>query len=281
MAEQNNMECDSYLEVDDAFLKNLPPSIRRYTYQGEQQFFDILKSESALFEASSTGSEFILFHASKETIETLFNPPNEESPISKLCTSFDTIEQLFLITMPSNPHSAAVDAFSTVIKDSLTSMGLSFSLQGYPNATTRGVSRGKQPDYGWGPKRRARGEPDSPSVTLEVAYSESDSKLNSDVRFWLNPNEGKAKLCLTLQIHKSRPEIRIEKWERQQDRKYRSQVTYITKNGDHFNVIHHPFTIPFESLFGRQPTCPREKDIEFSQGQLGEIADMIWESQGW
>lgn len=129
---------------------------------------------------------------------------------------------------------------------SLIPMDLSLSLRGYPGATIRG-GRGKQADNGWGPKRKACGAHDRPSITLKVAYSESDSKLNSDVRFWLNPNEGNAKLCLTLQIHKSRPEICIEKRERQNDRIHRSQVTYITKKGDHSNVTHHPITIPFHS----------------------------------
>lgn len=283
--EQDNrsMDRDSYdLDLDGTFLKDLPPSIRRHTYHGEQQFFDILESEFSRFESSpSDTSEFILFHANKETIETLFNPPNEETPIAKLCTAFNTEEHLFLIAMPSNPHTAASNAVNTLLLHSLMPMELSLSLRGYAGADVKGSSGGKQPDYGWGPRRRPRGRPDSPSVTLEVAYSESESKLNSDVRFWLNPGEGNANLCLTLRIHRSCPEVRIEKWERKNSKAHRSQVTYITKKGGHSNVTDHPFTIPFESLFCRPSSIPREKDIEFSRGQLEEIAEMIWEAQGW
>lgn len=124
--------------------KNCLLPFRRHTYHGEQQFFDILQSEFARFEASSTDtSEFILFHASKETIETLFNPPNEDTPISKLCTSFDTKERLFLITMPSKPHSAAIDVVQAILLHSLMPMGLSLCLQGYPSASIRGSGRGK------------------------------------------------------------------------------------------------------------------------------------------
>ncbi|KGO71674.1 hypothetical protein PITC_026870 [Penicillium italicum] len=285
MAKQGNHSVDrgSYnLDVDATFLKDLPPSIRRYTYHGEQQFFDIFKFEFPRFKASPNDtSEFILFHASKETIETLFNPSNEETPIAKLCTSFDTKEELFLITMISNAHSAASHAVNTMILHSLLPMGLSLSLRGYPGATVTGNDRGKQPDYGWGPRRRPPGRPDSPCVALEVAYSDSDSKLNSDVRFWLNPDEGNANICLTLRIHKSLPEIRIEKWKRQEDRIYPSQATYITRSGNQFNVTNHPFTIPFESLFCRPLSIHKEKDIELSQGQLEEIARMIWDAQGW
>ncbi|KAJ6124887.1 hypothetical protein N7471_012204 [Penicillium samsonianum] len=56
MEQQDNRSVDrasSYnLDFDATFLKNLPPSIRRHTYHGEQQFFDILQSEFARFEAS-------------------------------------------------------------------------------------------------------------------------------------------------------------------------------------------------------------------------------------
>lgn len=92
---------DLYLDDLDrggSFLNDLPPSIKRYTYQGEPQFFDILKSESAYFEATPEASEFLLFHASKETIETLFDPQNEDtSPITKYLKSYDKNEELFLV----------------------------------------------------------------------------------------------------------------------------------------------------------------------------------------
>lgn len=268
------------LDLDGSFLKDLPLFIKRYTYHGKQQFLDILESESARFEASTDASEFLLFHISKETIEDTFDPQNEDTSIAKFCTSFDTNEQLLLATMPSNPHSIAAYEIDTMIRQALTPMGLSYALQGYQGATVRGGSRGKQADFGWGPKRRAPGQPSSPSVTVEVAFSESDSKLNSDVRFWLNPNDGNANICLTLRIDRSKPEIRIEKWDLENNRIHRSQVICITKDGDRVNVTDHPLTIPFESLFRRQSTRPGERDLKISKQQLEEVAKTIWLEQG-
>ncbi|CRL26321.1 unnamed protein product [Penicillium camemberti] len=269
------------LSLDGSFLKDLPPLIKRYMYHGKSQFFDILQTESAQFESSIKSSEFILFHASKETIQTIFDPRNEdETPsISKLCTSFDTKEQLLLVTMPSDPHSAAANAVNTMILQTLIPMGLMNALRGSPGATVQGQDRGKQPDYGWGPRRKVPGQPRNPSVTLEVAYSESDTKLNSDVRFWLSPDDGNANICLTLRIDRSRPQIRIESWERRNGQAHRTQVIWVTKKGKQPNVTGYPLLIPFESLFRYQPTCPKEKDLEISQEQLEEIATMIWEVQ--
>ncbi|CAG8899844.1 unnamed protein product [Penicillium egyptiacum] len=269
------------LDLGGSFLKGLPPSIKRYTYHGEEQLFDIFQSEFTRFEASTEISEEILFHASKETIETIFNPENEDASISKLCTSFDLIEQLFLVTMESMPHAKAADLMNSAIRDTLTPMGLSSCLNAYPSAHVRGQSRGKKPDYSWNPIRQEPGQPSSPSVTLEVAYSESDSKLNSDVRFWLNPDDGNANICLTLRINRSHPEIIIEVWERQNNKAHRSQLTFITSQNNQTHVSDHPLVIPFVSLFRRNSTRPGERDLAISQQQLARVAEGIWAEQGW
>lgn len=270
------------LDLGSSFLKDLPPSIKRYTYEGESQFFDILESESAYFRASPAASEFILFHAGKETLESLVSLENEDtSPLAKYLTAFDRNEQLFLVRMLSMPHSVASFAMHDAIMQAAQPMGLSTSIKGYPSLSIQGESRGKMADCGWGPKRSARGRHGSPSVVLEVAYSEKDTKLNFDMRFWLDPDDGKADVCLTLRIDRSQPAIRIEKWEMQNDHPHRSQVICITKRGKQTKVTDHPLTIPFEILFHRPSACPPEKDLEISQQQLKEVAESIWEEQDW
>lgn len=269
------------LDLGGSFLKDLPPSIKRYTYHGEQQLLDTLHSELYLLEASTDTDDFLLFHASTETIEDIFNPQNLESCIAKSCSSFDTHEQLLLVKMGSKPHGVAIHAMSLKIFQALLRMGLDNDILGYPGVTTRGDSRGKQPDYSWGPRGRTRGQPSKPSVALEVALSESDAKLNSDVRFWLNPNDGNANMCLTLRIARSRPEIRIEKWERRNDRAHRSQVIWLTKKNGQVNVADHPLTIPFEVLFLRQQSRPEKRDLEITEQELEQLADTVWEVQGW
>jgi hypothetical protein len=270
------------LDFGGSFLKDLPPSIKRYTYHGESQFFDILESESDYFRASPNASEFLLFHACKETLETLVDLDNEfNSPIAGYLTAFDTDEQLFLVRVESMPHGVAPSAMHDAVMQTAQQMGLSNSLKGNSGLSIRGESRGKVADYAWGPKRSARGRRRSPSVVLEVAYSENDTKLNSDMRFWLHPEDGKAEVCLTLRIDRSQPEIRIERWEIQNNRPHRSQVIQITKRGKRTKVTDHPLIIPFEVLFHRPSSCPQEKDLEISQQLLKEVAESIWEEQDW
>jgi hypothetical protein len=114
-------------------------------------------------------------------------------------------------------HNAACIEMHCMIKEALIPMGLFNSLQEYPCAIIRSspvATRGKQSENSWGPKSKPPDLPTSPSVTLEVGYSESDSKLTSDARFWLSPGHGCANICLTVLINRSRPEIGIKRWSR-------------------------------------------------------------------
>ena len=257
---------DTYdLVFEGTFLKDLPPSIKRYTYHSEHQVLSIIDAEFSRLDTSTHASEFILFHTSKNILEHIFDPLRVDTSVARFCTSFDIKEELLLITLMSTPHSEAASGMHYIMIKTLEPMELDMDLRGYAGATIQGNSRGKQADHGWGPTQRPPGQRDSPAVTLEVAYSESDSKLNSDVRFWLNPNEGDANVCLTLRINRSRPEIRIEKWEKQNDRPHRSQTVWITRRANQTNVAGHPLTIAFGSLFRRQPSSPAETDLLVSQ----------------
>jgi hypothetical protein len=72
-------------------------------------------------------------------------------------------------------------------------------------------------------------------------------------------------IYVTLRIIRSPPVIRIEKWNIQDNCIHRSQVIWITKQGNQTNVTDHPLTTPFEILAQRPSSYPREKDLEISQ----------------
>lgn len=272
---------NGYLDVGGSFLKELPSSIERYPYEGERSFLRIFNLKLNSRESSGYEKDnFILFHTSREMIETLLNPDNESTTLTKNCSSFDLDEELILIKMPSPEHSSAIAAVDHAIMAAILPMGLFDSLNGYPNATIQGQTRGKQPDQGWGSIRPPCGCKRTPSVVLEVAWSDSHSKLNSDVRFWLNPADGNAKTCLTLRVDKRQPAIRIENWRPQNGRPHRVQMIQVTKVSNHITVTNDPLTIPFEDLFLRAPSTPAERDIEISHQALQVIAEKIWDVQG-
>ncbi|CAI7607585.1 unnamed protein product [Penicillium viridicatum] len=251
-------------------------------YEGESSFLRIFDLKLNSYQPSHEKNDFILFHTSREMIETLFNPHNESSEsttLAKNCSSFDLNEELILIKMPSHEHSSAIGAVDRAIMKALLPMGLIDLVTTYPNTIIQRQTRGKQPDQGWGSRRPPRGCERTPSVVLEVAWSESDSKLNSDVRFWLAPADGNVKTCLTLRVDKRQPAIRIENWRRQKERPHRVQIE-VTEVSNHITVTNDPLIIPFEDLFLREPSIPDERDIEISKQELEIIAETIWDIKG-
>jgi hypothetical protein len=280
MAEPQMQE--SYLDLGGSFLQDLPSSIKRYPYEGERSFLRIFDLELSHRELSGYGNnDFMLFQMSRDTIDSMFDSKKEpNTTFTKNCSSFDLNEQLVLIKMPSVEHSSALSVVDDAINAALLPMGLFGRLQKYPSATVRGTMKGKQADHGWGPKRPPPGFERRPAVALEVAWSESDAKLNSDVRFWLNPADGNAKICLTLRVNKHEPAIRIEQWRLQNEKIHRFQTIRVTKVKEQIHVTGHPLILPFEDLFLRPTSTPAERDIEITQQALEQVGESLWELQG-
>lgn len=145
----------------------------------------------------------------------------------------------------------------------------------------------QRPDQAWRPQRlpsnRSR---DWPSVVMEIAYSEIESKLRSDVRFWMRASGGDVKVVLTLRINRQQPKIRIEKWvgsnnnnknNNNNNRHHLDQSVNISKAESNCIILSNaPLTIGFEDLFLRPASIPREehrggrgKATVFGNGDMG------------
>lgn len=288
----HQFDADRYVRgldiLDRTFLNDLIPFAKTYAYDGELQLFDLLDSEN------SNESEYFLLYSGKKSIETIVNSkPTLDIPT--FISSFDITEGLLLVKMPSRTHAAAADEINSLIREKLLPMGLFNTLQGFPGATITGETstRGKQPDYGWCPKRRPRqsgpAQPKMPSIVIEVACTENDEKLNLDVRYWLSPDDGNVKMCLTLRVDRKNDEIRMESWIRKEaennnrTRIHRNQVihTRISKKGRPIVTGDCPFRVPFESLMLRPIDSGRaaEKDLIFSRADLERVAMSIWNAE--
>ncbi|KAJ5855442.1 uncharacterized protein N7529_009386 [Penicillium soppii] len=81
--------------------------------------------------------------------------------------------------MLSREHTAASSGINWATTEALRPMSLHAAPHRYSGTNIEGRDRSKQGNHGWGPRRPPFGHPKRLSVTLEVAYSESDSKLNS------------------------------------------------------------------------------------------------------
>lgn len=268
------------------FLGDLQPSIKRYSYKGKQQFASTLNKEfnGKASDSIENMSEWVLFTGIDEEtfVQDFLNSADETDEWTENWTSFDSSHNLLLIRIPLSPHEVAADTFKKLLLFALQPMGLENALQRLSRTDTEGPSGRKQADGSWAPRRVPIGRSRNwPSVVLEVALSEAQSKLSSDVRYWLHQSQGDVKIALTLTINRQKPEIILEKWELQNDRQHRTQRVKISMGANkRITVSDGPLVIDFEKLFLRPSETPEKTDTEIDTDMLKELATMIWEQQG-
>lgn len=266
------------------FLSELDSSIKRFPYKNRQQCMSILDEEFNRSKGSpATIIEWILFTGVNEKTFNRDFWEDETDGHSGNWTSYDNRNHFLLFKMPvSRQHAAAAAQFDKLLDKAIEPMGLVKKLRTLPNATAEGENGKKQADGEWVPRRLppSRSE-DWPSVVLEIAFPETESKLMSDVRFWFHESHGDVKIVLMLKIQHHRPEIIFEKWTINNGRRERQQQVIVSMGtSQKITVKNAPLVIEFEKLFLRAPTVPRETDLQIDTESLKEYAMWIWMEHG-
>lgn len=266
------------------FLGNLcAPAFQRYPYRGRVQFEDNFERA---YEATSDDSEwFIVSSVNAETFSTEFLEA-EEPPFSLWCAYDPTLELALVRMVNSIGHETAAGTFGNILQEALIPTGMHRCLKSNEStpyhANVADFGR-KQPDKAWKP---ARLPPDRshkwPTAVLEVAYSESSSKLQSDLRWWMRAPEGEVKTILTMRVSRNEPSIIVERWESNDNGRSNCQQQVIISRRGNQNIITTgaPLVLYFERLFLRAPTVPRGRDIEIDTEKLEYLAESVWSEQG-
>jgi hypothetical protein len=276
----------------EGFLDDLPPSTNRYTYEGKEQFEEIARLEHYRLQHS-------LCHLQSDPVDNSFDKSEYFvmiiDPLSfrrdfslKLNVGvrqfYNPTLHLLILRMTLREHSEIAGIFHDAVMDTLRPMGLDrTAILRYEGADIEvGGGSTKQPDKGWGPRRRPRGVEDRPSVVLEAGLSESETKLRNDARMWVDPTRGEANMAITIEVNRRKPKITIQMWEwdSNSQRPRVTQSCVIEKTGDNLTVSQHPLTIPFNLLLLRPPSIPRETDIRLQKHDLEDIVTGVWQMQG-
>ena len=117
------------------------------------------------------------------------------------------------------PCRDAAGVVHDAVMEALRPMGLNkATILRYGGASTNvGGANEKQPDCGWGPRRRPRGVANRPSVVLEVGLSEPETQLRNDARMWVDPTRGEANMAITIRVNPRKPMITIQTWDSWQE----------------------------------------------------------------
>jgi hypothetical protein len=172
----------------DNLLEGLPLSVRKYLYQGEENFHQIKGPESdhlhnSMYDLQNTPgdvpdiTEYIVFSINALTFERDFLDPDIGPPTKTF--SFNPTTNILLIKLVTAEHLKTYTAFYSVIQTALVRMRLDRAVETYAHIDidVNDNSRSKQPDEGWGPKRPPCGCLRRPTVVLEVAVLETEAKL--------------------------------------------------------------------------------------------------------
>ncbi|KAJ5668407.1 uncharacterized protein N7477_006977 [Penicillium maclennaniae] len=278
---------DSELDTEtssNSFLGDLGPPIRRYPYKGTRNLRETVEMELSRQQEENEASEWVLFTGvNKQTFSRDFLN-SDDRYLERCWNSYDSSQHLLLVIMTfSRAHEVATHVFERILLFSIDPMGLVNCLRSFGSATCKAENgSAKQPDCQFLPKRLPRARTNQwPSVVVETAFSESPSKLISDGRFWLRESNGDVQVVITIKIGRSSPEIVLESWGLVNDRPKRQQVVTISKGKNNNVYIRgQPLTIRFDQLFLRPSSISKEGNINFGQTPLMELAENVWEEQG-
>ncbi|RDW61822.1 uncharacterized protein DSM5745_10494 [Aspergillus mulundensis] len=288
-----HIDLDAESVINDpgpGFLGNLQaaPStstMRQYAYRGAEQFLHDTRSIYDPGAIANLEEYLLITGVNKDTFTRQFLPHQDDRTTTNIFArwcAYDTALELLLIKMPESPaHSAAGPFFNNVLLDALCPMGLTRELATLGAKIRRTPEGAKAPDMCWQPQHVPfHATQGWPSVVLEVAYSETRKKLQSDIRWWLREADGHVKIVLTIAISRYGPGIMLERWERDpaNGRIRAIQRLRITRNkrADTVTVVGAPLIIQFEKLFLRAPVTPAEDDIFLNNDDLEHVARGIW-----
>lgn len=175
-------------EPGRGFLGHLASFIQRYPYRGRQQFLVDFEAERHRHRTDTSGhvSEwFLLTGVDNHIFQREFIDPVDQNTPWTSWNSYDAHLQWLLVRMTKSPaHETASMTFHSIFMEAVEPIGLKRSLKGIGSTTHFASLGAKEPDQAWRPQRLPSNHSrDWPSVVMEIAYSEIESKLGSDVRF--------------------------------------------------------------------------------------------------
>lgn len=256
---------------------NLECADKVYPFEGIDQFWRIWNTQS---NNTQEGYSVLFTNVNEDTFTREFLN-SEDKIITRSWNSYDNTNQLLLVKMPiTAAHERASRCFDWKLVLAANSMGVAEELHNNGAATAIGDGGGKQPDSQYLPSPLGRRKK-WPTVVLEVAVSDTPTKLMSDIKWWLRQGDGAVEVVITIRADHEEPKVTLEKWGRNSDgQPQRHSSVTVYRHFDQPKVDNGPLVIEFDKLFGRSPDAPKEKDIILGDEELKSIAEDIWDGQG-
>lgn len=252
-----------------------------YEYPGKRACRELL--ERGLREALATGHDwhFTLTNVDERVFRTAFIDSNDG--LFSHWKEYDHRTRVLTVIMPTGAHTSIAASMVGEILLKLLPMGLSsdqFCPTGPKTFTLEmpdGATVTKEPDQSWIPINPTR--QDGPTAVLEVKYSETASKLQSDVHKWLSARNQNVKFAMTVSITRKRRNLTFQSWQLKGGGVQSKQTITVERYPKRpVKISGSPsFKIQFKSLLDREPEG-NEGDIIFTRDDLKKIAQNLWQA---
>ncbi|KAJ5693650.1 hypothetical protein N7536_004062 [Penicillium majusculum] len=155
--------------------------------------------------------------------------------------------------MTTREHRCAARAINTLIEEALKDMELGRDFESFAGVEVSVGANCKVPDKGWAPMITPREGSSRPAVVLEVGAFESETKLRTDAKMWVDPSGGQANIAITIKVKRDRPLLKIDKWEWDADigKPRANHHIEITGACGTASVSGEPLLIPFYQIWRR------------------------------
>ena len=265
-----------------AFLKGLPENTPQFPYASNDDIYEKTKNLEQKVKAKENVSPFLIFlDAPKEAFEEAST--SEQSPIKHCRFTYSTTLPCLILEVLSIAHEAAREGMISLFDSKISEMGLYSSME-RPGPVTRTYDQvSKQPDAQWLP-HAPNEDPSKPTIFLEVGFSETLPRLESDSKRWLTYPRSPIMVVILVKVYgfpkivtQINAGLRKTQWRMAGNN---SAATMTRSDGT--TSVDGALIIPFEFIFWREKNKenPKEQDVVLKGADLIAFAESVWRTQG-
>jgi hypothetical protein len=191
---------------------------------------------------------------------------------------YDHVSQSALLKMESSAHAVAAGAFNTIFSAWVRRV-VDPLLSPTSARTVRGQSRTKKADISWSPDEVPNGRSHKwPTFVGEVAWSERRTKLQEDIKFWLDDPDSAVNAAITISVLRGR--IMVESWERAYDKppSPNQKIEVVRNPRPGSPRVNGQLEIQFSDVFLRDKR-DGESNFLLTATDMDELASHIWKYQ--
>ncbi|PYI00189.1 hypothetical protein BO71DRAFT_2102 [Aspergillus ellipticus CBS 707.79] len=271
----------------------IPPQ-NRYQYTDIKQVTRWINEKFAQFEKAHGDQYLLIRDVSSIQLAALDYRSKIVRDLPSLRATYFEASSDLIVKLAGVPHERLSRLIYSMIENKSQALGIDQMLSASGAGRRKMESSiSKEPDESWVPIGRAGN--DYPSLVVEIGVSETENRLKTDAKIWLETSHGLTRIVILVLVEEDEKKIHIQRWQlaptqpniitrsisaRMPDPVHRAQcmqkltLHYIAQGN--IQVTGAPLIIPVALIFDALPPLPSTVNVntEFSynEQQLAKMA---------